>query len=140
MLTHDGKVSLVLIPAGHMGEESDDPSLHKIFISCAHFRGKDNGAIQSYIQDSLAEMYDELLLNPDDNFIIPEDFVDIIATTMAENTSADNNTITLKNTGLLYLMEYNKIYKVGGVNIPYASIKRAGIQIPQAISTMLIDT
>ena len=130
MMTHDGNGSPVLIPIGHMGEESDDPSLHKIFISCVHFRGKDNGAIQSYIQDNLAEMYVELLLNPDDNFTIPEAFVDIIATAMAQHTSADNNTITLKNTDLLYLIEYIRIYKVRAVSSPYASMGWPGIQIP----------
>ena len=108
MLTHGGRVIPVIIPTGHMGEESDDPSLHKIFISYANFRGKDNGAIQSYLQDNLAVVYEELLLNPEEEFIIPKDFVDIITTTISKSTAANNN-ITLKNTHLLYLMEYNRI-------------------------------
>jgi hypothetical protein len=87
-----------------MGEESDDPTLHKIFISCANFRGKDNGAIQALLQDSVLEKYDDILLHPDNGFIIPEDFVDIIATTMAETAAANNNAIELKNKDLLYLL------------------------------------
>jgi hypothetical protein len=45
LLTHIGSISLVILPTGHTGEESDDPSLHKIFISCANFRSKDNNAL-----------------------------------------------------------------------------------------------
>jgi hypothetical protein len=42
LITRIGSVSPVILPTGHMSEESDDPSLHKIFISYANFRGKDN--------------------------------------------------------------------------------------------------
>ena len=38
---------------------------------------------------------------------------------------------------LLYLLEYNIIYKVGGVSNPYASMEWPRIHIPQVISTML---
>jgi hypothetical protein len=63
------------------------------------------------------------LLHPDDHFIIPEDFVDIIATAIAESAETNNNTIALKNIYLLYLMEYSRIYKVGGVTSPYANME-----------------
>ena len=46
-------------------------------------------------------------------------------------------TIKLKNRDLLYLLEYRRIYKVGGVSNPYANMKWHGILIPQVISTML---
>ena len=137
MLMHNGCVSPVIIPIGSMGEESEDPSLHKIFIAHAHFRGKDNGALHAILHDSLAEQYEDLLLHPDDNASIPEDCVDIIATTMAEATIANNNVIELKNMDLLYLLEYSIIYKAGGVSNPYASMEWPGIHIPHAISTML---
>ncbi len=71
LLTYNDNVSPIIIPTRHMGEESDDPSLHKISISCAIFRGKDNNTLRSFLQDSLAEQYDEIVLHPDDNFIIP---------------------------------------------------------------------
>ena len=87
-----------------MGEESEDPTLHKIFISCAHFRGKDNGALHALLQDNLAEKYDDLLLHPDDDFSIPDDFVDIIVTTMAEAVATNNNVIQLNNKDLLYFL------------------------------------
>ena len=79
------------------------------------------------------------MLRRDDHLIIPEDFVDIIATAMSESATTNNNTIALKNIDLLYLMEYNRIYKVGGVSSPYANMEWPGIQIPQAISAMLTE-
>ena len=76
-------------------------------------------------------------MHPDDDFSIPEDFVDIIATAMAEAVAANKNVIELKNMDLLYLLEYSKIYKAGGVISPYANMEWPGIHIPQAILTML---
>ncbi len=76
-------------------------------------------------------------MHPYDDFSIPEDFLDIIATTMAEATSAINNVFELNNMDLLYLLEYNTVYKVGGASNPYVSMEWPGIQITQALSTML---
>jgi len=102
-----------------------------------HFRGKDNGELHALLQDNLAEQYDGILLHPDDDFSPPEDFVDIIATAIAEAAAANNNVIELKNGDLLYLLEYSRIYKVGGVSNPYAIMEWPRIRIPLAISTML---
>ncbi len=109
-----------------MGEESDNPTLRNIFISCTRFRGKDNGELQALLQDNLAEQYDDLLFHPDDDFIIPEGFVDIIATSMTEAAATNKHVIELKNMDLLYLLEYNRIYKVGCVSIPYANMEWPG--------------
>ncbi len=103
-MTPDGRVSPVIITIRHIGEESEDPTLHKIFISCAHFRGKDNGVLHALLQDNLAEPYDDLLRHPDDDFSLLDDFVDIIATTMAEAVATNNNVIKLNNKDLLYLL------------------------------------
>jgi hypothetical protein len=56
---------------------------------------------------------------------------------MAKAAATNNNAIELKNRDLLYLLEYSIIYKVGGVSSPYAGMEWHGIQIPEAISTML---
>jgi len=106
-LTHNGCASPVIIPTRHMGEESDAPILHKIFISCTQFRGKDTGALQVLLQDNLSKQYEDVLLHPDNDFNIPEDFVDIIATTMAKAAVANRNIIELKKRDLLYLLKYN---------------------------------
>ncbi len=34
ILTHDGHISPTIIPTGHVGIESTESSLHKIFVSC----------------------------------------------------------------------------------------------------------
>ena len=38
---------------------------------------------------------------------------------------------------MLYLMESYKIVKIGGINCPFASMEWPGIQIPQAILSLL---
>ncbi len=42
ILTHDGHISPTLIPTGHIGSESNEASLHRVFISCELLRGKDS--------------------------------------------------------------------------------------------------
>ena len=79
------------------------------------------------------------MLHPDDHFIIPEDFVDIIATAIVESAATNTNTIALKNIDMLYLMEYKRIYKVGGVSSPYVSMEWPRIQIPHTILAMLTE-
>ena len=56
---------------------------------------------------------------------------------MAHAAATNTNVIELKNMDLLYLLEYNTIYKARGINRPYAITEWPGIQIPQAVSTML---
>jgi hypothetical protein len=51
---------------------------------------------------------------------------------MAKSSAANNNIIELKIRDLLYLLEYRKIYKFGGVNNPYANMKWPGIQFPRS--------
>jgi hypothetical protein len=58
--------------------------------------GKDNGALHALLEDTLAEQYEDLMLHPDDDFIIPDDFVNIIATTMAKTAKANENGIELR--------------------------------------------
>ncbi len=38
---------------------------------------------------------------------------------------------------MLYLFEFYKILKIGGIHSPYACIEWQGIQIPQAILSLL---
>jgi len=40
---------------------------------------------------------------------------------------------------LLYLLEFSKIDKVGEISSPYASIEWLGVQILQALTTILKD-
>jgi excinuclease UvrABC helicase subunit UvrB len=84
--------------------------------------------LQSFLQDNLANRYDEILLHPDDNFIIPENFVEIIDTAISESAAANTDIIALKNIDLLYLMEFRRIYKVGGVSSFYAIMEWPGFK------------
>ena len=42
---------------------------------------------------------------------------------MAEAAAANNDVIELKSRDLIYLLEYNKNYKAGGVSNPYANME-----------------
>ena len=42
-------------------------------------------------------------------------------------------------TNLLYLFEFSRIYKVGGIASPYATIEWPWVQTPQALSVLLRD-
>ena len=55
LLTHDGYINPVMIPSGLKGEESEDPLLHKLFISCDTLRGRDNFALHTYYKTILVD-------------------------------------------------------------------------------------
>ena len=48
----------------------------------------------------------------------------------ASQASTDQHVVDLDNITLLYLFEFNKINKTGGINSSYATIEWPGIQIP----------
>ena len=65
----------------------------------------------------------------------------IIGLTLA-STQADsqNEYVLLPRPSLMYILEYSRIYKVGDPTGPYACMEWLGIQIPQALLTLLDDT
>ena len=60
LIGHSGQVFPTLIPTRHSGETSQDDSLHKAFIACQAFRGKDSNGIQHLLRDNVQEIYDRL--------------------------------------------------------------------------------
>ena len=68
-----------IIPTGHSGETSQDDSLHKVYISCSTFRGKDNNGINQLIRDSLREFYDVFFDIDAEPLEVPEDYYTIIS-------------------------------------------------------------
>ena len=50
----------------------------------------------------------------------------------ATQASTDQQDVDLDNKTLLYLFEFSRINKTGGINNPYATIEWPGLQIPQA--------
>ena len=68
---------------------------------------------------------------------MPED----LYSALSEATDiAGEQAIVELNTGVqLYLFEFSKITKTGGINNPFVNIEWPGIQIPHAIASNLID-
>ena len=125
MLGHTGQVCPTLIPTGHTGETAQDDSLHKAFVSCANFWGKDNSNLLKLFWDSLQELYGRQYDIDAEHFSHLEDFY--TARSEAIEIEGDNHTPTLDTLHTLYLFEFLKIVKIGGNNNPYACIKWPGI-------------
>ncbi len=53
ILTHDGHISPTIIPTSHVGNESGESWLHKVFVSCELHRGKDSGELPALFRDNL---------------------------------------------------------------------------------------
>ena len=66
---------------------------------------------------------------------IPEDFYTAISN--PSEAAGEGHTTVMDHLDLLYLFEYYIIIKIGGANNPYACAERPGIQIPQAIQSMM---
>jgi hypothetical protein len=60
LLGHTGQVCPTLIPTGHDGETTHDDTLHKAFVACTNFRGKDNNNLLQLFRDNLLELYDRV--------------------------------------------------------------------------------
>jgi len=136
MLTYNGQVCHSLIPSGHTNEESQDPSLHRVFASSHMFRGRDGIGIPTMLRERLQTHYEALL---DDNgnkdYTIPNDVYTAISD--AIDYAGDATTVELRSPELLYLFEFYIITKIGGTTSPYVNIEWPGIQIPMAITSRL---
>ena len=80
LLTHDGHISPILIPTGHVGNELTEASLHKAYVSCELLRGKDIGELPTIFRDNLKDTYEDILLNDKDTYIPPTEFIDTFIT------------------------------------------------------------
>jgi len=135
-LTHDGHISPTLIPPGHIGNESTESSLHKAYTSCDLFRGKDSGELPILFRDSFKDTYKDYILT-DKDYQPLDKFIDILINTIVGAYADNVEAITLSPSYNLYLFEFSKIHKIGGIASPYASIEWIGIQIPKALTTIL---
>ena len=105
------------------------------FVACAHFRGKDSGNLLQLFRDSLQELYDRQYDIDAEQLSQPEDFY--TALSEAIETAWDSHSAAMNTLHTLYLFEFDKIVKIGGIHSPYACIEWPGIQIPQAILGLL---
>ena len=99
------------------------------------FRGRDSGTLHQLFRGSLQELYDMLFDIDAHALAVPEDYYSAIAE--ASESTRDRHSIELEPHLLLYLMEFYKIVKIGGINNPFASMEWPGIQIPQSILSYL---
>jgi hypothetical protein len=74
LLGHTRQICPTLIPKGRTGETAQDDTLHKAFVSCANFRGKDSNNLLQLFRDSLQELYDMLYDIDAENLSQPDDF------------------------------------------------------------------
>lgn len=136
LLTYTGHVCPVLLPTGHTSEASEDASLHRLHVSCDAFRGHDAGSLLQLFKDSLRDIYGNTInLDGAEAHQRPDDYYTALNDAM--EASADQPAVDLDSRTMLYLFEFNKISKTGGINNPYATIEWPGIQIPHAIITNL---
>ena len=137
ILTHDGHISPTLILIGHVGNESSESSLHKVFVSCDLNRRRDSGELPALFRDSLNDIYEDLILNNDGKHHPSGDIIDSLVTSILAADIISKTNITLNPTYLLYLFEFSRIYKAGGIASPYATIEWQGVQTPQALTAIL---
>ena len=129
------QVCPTLIPTRHRGETAHDDTLHKAFVACTNFRGNDNNNLLKLFRDSLHELYDRVYDLDADHVNPPEDFYTSLSD--ATEASGDGHYADLDASHMLYLFEFYNIVKIVVTNNPYACIEWPGIQIPQAILSLL---
>jgi hypothetical protein len=118
LLGHTGQVCPTLIPTWHSRETAQDDTLHKAFVACANFRGKDISSLLQQFKDNLHELYDRLYVIDAAHLSQPEDFYTALSD--ATETAWDSHFVALDTLHTLYLVEFYKIVKIGGINSPYA--------------------
>ena len=92
-------------------------------MSCELLRGKDNGELPTLFRDSLKDSCEDHILNNNDEFHTPNDFIEIFIEGIAVAEAQGETVISLSPTDTLYLFEFYRIFKVGGIASPYATIE-----------------
>ena len=77
----------------------------------------------------MSKTYENILaLDTVDDFQVPENFYS--ALNEAAKVAGTQATVELNAADRLYLFEFSKITKTGGINIPFVTMEWPGIQIP----------
>ena len=124
LLGHTWQVCATLISTGHYGETAQDETLHKAFVACAHFRGKDISSLLQLFRDSLQELYDKLYDIDAEQLSHLEDFY--TALSGATETSGDSHTAALDT--LTHYISSNSTRSSRSA-VSYACIEWQGIKI-----------
>jgi hypothetical protein len=128
----------MIIPTGHTSEDSGDASLHRLHVACAKFRNLDAGILLQPVKDNLKDIYEKPIpLDSADAFYVLEDY--FTALNDAMEVGVDQPAVESDTRTLLYLFEFNKITKMGGINNSYVTIELPGIKIPHVILTNMYE-
>jgi len=77
----------------------------------------------------MSKTYENILaLNTTDDFQVPEDFYSALNETVEAAGAQD--IVELNVADRLYLFEFSKITRTGGINNPFVTMEWLGIQIP----------
>ena len=86
-----------------------------------------------------SDLYEASLAEAGYSFLISSDLIGDITLSITQADSQNNENVLLPCPSLMYILEYSRIYKVGNPTGPYACMEWPGIQIPQALLTLLDD-
>ena len=112
--TFDGQRCPVLNPTGVNTATAEDKSLYKAFASSDHFRGKDDLHLRVLLQQTLQYLYEDANTDAEGDLIPPDDIINSLSEALDAAKRKNSQAIQLDNKDLLYLLEYNKVYKIGG--------------------------
>ena len=127
-MSYTDQVCLAFIPIGHTKKNSQDDTLHKVFISSTSFRVEDHAGLHQLFRDITQEIYNKIVSLDADILDILGDYYTALSDAL--EAAGDRHYFESSPQYQLYLFEYYKISKVGGANIPYACMQWPGIQIP----------
>ena len=98
-------------------------------VASASFQRKDGAGLLQLFRDSLSTTYENILaLDTAEDFQVPEDYFS--ALNEAAKLAGDQTTMELDAGTQLFLLEFSKITKTGGINKPFVTIEWPGIHIP----------
>ncbi len=86
-------------------------------------KGKDNKELLTLFRDILKDSYEDIIVNNNAAFQTPYDFVGIFIEGIAAAEAQGEAIISLSPKDILYLFEFYRIFKVGGIASPYATIE-----------------
>ena len=114
-------------------------NLSKAYMACNDLRGIDNLQLQALGLKTASDLYEASLDEAGPSFLIPFDLIGDITHAITQADSQNNEYVLFPRPSLLYILKYSRIYKVGDPTGTYACMEWPGIQIPQALLTLLDD-
>jgi len=99
--------------------------MHKAFIACSVFGGKDKNNLHKLFRDNLRELYYRLFdIDAKARDALEDNYT---AISYVMEAARDNHTVEINTHHLLHLFEFFKIVKIRGVHSSYACMESHGI-------------